>query len=216
MTTYNLSPHALNLYVECPRCFWEEAHGNKRPSGPFPSLPSGMDKIIKRRFDAYRKAGSLPKELATLDDVILFPDEKLLRKWRDQRKGLQWTDEQGNTLAGSLDEALQTTSGEIVVLDYKTRGFPLKKTPDYYTLQLECYTFLLQQQGFSMADYAFLLFYYPQSFAENGDVTFNHQLVKISVSPAHAEETFRKAVGVMEREKPSLNKSCGFCNWRGN
>src|SRR3989338_2813153 len=127
MMTYTLSPHALNLSVECPRCFWNERHGDKRPSGPFPSLPSGMDKIIKQRFDAYRKAGSLPEELAALDDVILFSDEKLLRKWRDQRKGLQWTDEQGkgwkgrdereNTLAGFLEEPLKTSGGKFVVLD---------------------------------------------------------------------------------------------------
>ena len=214
MMTYTLSPHALNLSVECPHCLWNERHGDKRPSGPFPSLPSGMDKIIKQRFDAYRKAGSLPEELAALDDVILFSDEKLLRKWRDQRKGLQWTDERGNTLAGSLDEALQTSSGEIVVLDYKTRGFPLRKTPDYYTLQMECYALLLQKKGFSTANYAFLLFYYPNSFTNEGTVKFNHQLITVAVSPAHAEETFRAAIGFLEGEKPPRNKECEFCYWK--
>ncbi|MBI1968642.1 PD-(D/E)XK nuclease family protein [Candidatus Woesearchaeota archaeon] len=213
---YTLSPHALNLSAECPRCFWEEVQGNKRPSGPFPSLPSGMDKIIKQRFDTYRKMGSLPEELSKLEGLILFSDEKLLRKWRDHRKGLQWADEQGNILAGSLDEVLQTPSGELIVLDYKTRGFPLKKAPDYYTLQLECYTLLLQKKGFLTTDYAFLLFYYPERFTPDSQVTFNHQLVEIPVSPAHAEETFSKAVSVLEGEKPAVSQECSFCSWRGS
>ena len=214
MMTYTLSPHALNLSVECPRCFWNERHGDKRPSGPFPSLPSGMDKIIKQRFDAYRKAGSLPEELAALDDVILFSDEKLLRKWRDQRKGLQWTDERGNTLAGSLDEALQTSSGEIVVLDYKTRGFPVKDdTSAHYQDQLNIYNFLLRKNGYHTEDYAYLLFFIPREIDENGGFIFNTELVKMKTNVDHAEELFQKAVEIVKGEMPESSEKCGFCEW---
>ncbi|GAI53572.1 unnamed protein product, partial [marine sediment metagenome] len=42
-----LSPSALNLFLQCPRCFWlEKNKGIKRPRGIFPSLPSGMDSVI--------------------------------------------------------------------------------------------------------------------------------------------------------------------------
>jgi len=45
---FKLSPSALNLMKECPRCFWLAQHKVwKRPSGIFPSLPSGMDRILK-------------------------------------------------------------------------------------------------------------------------------------------------------------------------
>jgi len=38
--------------LECPRCFWLQIVKNiKRPAGIFPSLPSGMDKILKVHFD---------------------------------------------------------------------------------------------------------------------------------------------------------------------
>ncbi len=46
--TFTLSPSSLNLMEECPRCFWLEKHKVwKRPSSVFPSLPSGMDNILK-------------------------------------------------------------------------------------------------------------------------------------------------------------------------
>lgn len=173
-----------------------------------------MDKIIKQRFDAYRRKGELPEELASRSELALFPAQELLNSWRSRRDALAWKDEQSNTLAGSLDDVLHTVHEELVVLDYKTRGFPLKTTPDYYTLQLECYTLLLQKMGFSTTGYALLLFYSPDSFTEQGTVKFNSQLVEVSVSPDHAEETFQAAVQVLDGRKPKSGKRCSYCAWR--
>lgn len=214
MNTYKLSPHTLNLYAECQRCFWGNMHQQKRPSGPFPSLPSGMDRIIKQRFDLYRKKGEIPEELASLKGVALFNHEKLT-EWQNQRKGLKWTNEKGHVLGGALDDILQTAAGELVVLDYKTRGFPLKQTPDYYTLQLECYTLLLQKEGFQTTNDAYLLFYYPDKFIDTGEAKFHNQLLKVEVDSAHAEETFASAVSLLQGRKPRLNKDCQFCEYRG-
>lgn len=211
--SYRLSPHTLNLYTECQRCFWDDQHGLKRPSGPFPSLPSGMDKIIKQRFDVYRKKQDMPEELSSLEGVTLF-DHQNLKEWQNQRKGLQWADEDGNILVGALDDVLRTMAGELAVLDYKTRGFPLTKTPDYYTLQLECYTLLLQKEGFHTTDYAFLLFYYPDKFTEKGDAKFHNLLLRVTVDPAHAEETFTSAVSLLQGRKPRLNKDCHWCHYK--
>jgi len=69
-----LSPSTLNLFIDCPRCFW--LHINKRihrPRGIFPSLPSGMDNVIKTYFDKYRKKGELPPELQNQVKEKLFP-----------------------------------------------------------------------------------------------------------------------------------------------
>ncbi len=213
MNVYKLSPSTLNLYAQCQPCFWNHLHGDPRPSGIFPSLPSGMDKIIKQRFDSYRAKGQLPEELSSLEGAALF-DREQLKEWQNQRKGLRWIDEKGHLLRGALDDVLQTAAGELVVLDYKTRGFPLKQTPNYYTLQLECYTLLLQKQGFKTTDHAFLLFYYPDTFTENGEVKFHHQALKITVDPANAEKVFRGAIQVLNGEKPDKNKDCQFCRYR--
>src|SRR3989344_6329708 len=81
---YRLSPSALNLYKECQRCFWLTQNKVwKRPSGIFPSLPTGMDRILKQYFDTYAKKRLLPPEIQHLEGYQLFDDEKLLQIWRN-------------------------------------------------------------------------------------------------------------------------------------
>ena len=79
-----LSPSTLNLFLECQKCFWlDQVKGIHRPRGIFPSLPGGMDGLIKKYFDKYRALGKLPPELeGKLDGVELFADGILLNKWR--------------------------------------------------------------------------------------------------------------------------------------
>src|SRR3989344_8415650 len=63
---FKLSPSSLNLFIDCPRCFWLQVVKKvKRPDGAFPSLPSGMDKVLKEHFDRFMEQGTLPPELHT-------------------------------------------------------------------------------------------------------------------------------------------------------
>ena len=84
--TYKFSPSSLSLLKDCPRCFWLQFNkGIKHPETIFPSLPSGMDKILKEHFDRFMKRGELPPELCTkkeCTDLKLFDDEELLKVWR--------------------------------------------------------------------------------------------------------------------------------------
>jgi len=79
--TFKLSPSSLNLMNECERCFWLDKHNVwKRPNGIFPSLPSGMDRILKTHFDKFRDKGLLPPELCKngqLNAPRTFIDNKL-------------------------------------------------------------------------------------------------------------------------------------------
>ncbi|MBI2173891.1 MAG: hypothetical protein HYU33_01670 [Candidatus Omnitrophica bacterium] len=100
-----LSASTLKLFQECPRCFWLHIKERlERPRGPFPSLPSGMDRVLKVYFDAYRREGRLPPLIAgkfngqlstqeltlgfndpktgarlwgKLDDCVILPDSRL-------------------------------------------------------------------------------------------------------------------------------------------
>ena len=78
--TYKFSPSSLSLLKECPRCFW--LHYNKkikRPDSIFPSLPGGMDRILKSHFDSFRDRGEIPPELEELNgNVKLFDNVDLL------------------------------------------------------------------------------------------------------------------------------------------
>lgn len=64
-----LSASRLNLFLECRRCFWlEHRAGIARPKTPFPTLPSGIDLVLKQRYDRYRAPARSRRSLtATLN-----------------------------------------------------------------------------------------------------------------------------------------------------
>src|SRR3989344_1457501 len=98
---YKFSPSSLSLLSECPRCFWLQfREGIRRPETIFPSLPSGMDRVLKKHFDSFMGRGLLPPELSALKDVQLLDDYKLLLLWRSLGNGIQWRDSDGNLLKG--------------------------------------------------------------------------------------------------------------------
>jgi len=212
---HKLSPSSLSLLKECPKCFYLQlVKGIRRPSGPFPSLPSGMDKILKVHFDAFRDKGELPPELEELKGKVkLFDDKELLEVWRSNFKGIQWTDSKGNLFRGAVDNILQKGK-KLIVLDYKTRGYPVKAdTHEHYQDQMDIYNLLLRKNDYETEDYAYLLFYYPDKINSSGDAIFHKDLVKMKISVENAETIFKKAVEVLEGEMPASSKDCGFCGW---
>ena len=213
---YKFSPSSLSLLKDCPRCFWLHFNKNiKRPDSIFPSLPSGMDKILKEHFDRFMKKGELPPELQQLNgEVNLFDDEELLKIWRSNFKGIQWADKNGNVFRGAVDNILKKGK-KLIVLDYKTRGFPLKEdTHEHYQDQLDIYNFLLRKNGYDTEEYAYLLFYHPTVVHESGAVDFQADLVKMAISVKNAENIFKKALTVLEHTMPKPGEECGFCEWR--
>ena len=209
-----LSSSSLSLLKDCPRCFWIQFNkGIKRPNGIFPSLPSGMDKILKAHFDSFRDRKLLPPELRELKDVKLFDNVELLEVWRNNRRGIGWVDEEGNILRGAVDNILQK-GDKLIVLDFKTRGFPLKEdTHENYQDQMDIYNFLLRKNGWETEDYAYLLFYHPKEVEEDGDVAFNTDLVKVEISVENAEKIFMDAIEILKGEMPDCGDECEFCRW---
>ncbi len=79
-TTFYLSPSKLNLFLECPKCFWLHMRkGIKRPEQPSSTLPRGMDGLIKVYFDKYRKLDKLPPEIEGKVRERLLPDQAFCR-----------------------------------------------------------------------------------------------------------------------------------------
>jgi len=214
MKTYKLSPSGLSLFSDCSRCFWLDYNKDiSRPTAIFPSLPSGMDRVLKAYFDSFRKKGKLPPELAKLGNgVTLFDDESLLDVWRNNFKGIRWSDEEGNVLRGAVDEILKK-GNLLIVLDFKTRGFPIKKdTHESYQDQLNIYNFLLRKNGLETEEYAYLLFFHPKKM-KSGGVAFHSELVKVRISPKNAEKLFKDALKVLKGRMPKSAKDCKYCKW---
>ena len=219
MKQIKLSPSSLNLFLECPRCFWLQINkGIKRPNGAFPSLPSGMDKILKEHFDRFMENGELPPELKHQDCIkgcSLFNDNKLLKLWRSNFKGIEYIDRQsGIMLHGAIDNIL-IKGKKLIVLDYKTRGFPLKEdTHQHYQAQLDIYNFLLRENGYETEDFAFLLFYYPNKVLETGEVIFETRLIELKINPKNGEKIFKDAIKLLQEDIPDPSEKCEYCKWK--
>lgn len=212
---HKFSPSTLSILRDCPRCFWLQFNrGIKRPEGVFPSLPGGMDLILKRHFDVFRDRGEMPPELKHLEDEYkLFDDISLLTDWRNNFKGIQWQDEDGNLFRGAIDNLLRK-GDKLVVLDYKTRGYPLKEdTAGYYQDQMDIYNLLLRKNGHETEDYAYLLFYHPKEVSEQGDVIFHTDLVRRPINVGNAERIFSRAVAVLNNEMPEPAPNCRYCGY---
>lgn len=218
--TYKLSPSSINLMLDCPRCFWLQLVKKiKRPEGIFPSLPSGMDRVLKNHFDKFMEKGELPPEIREYgvgNGYKLFSDKAKLDVWRSNFKGIQYKDKtSGILLRGAVDNILEKGK-KLIVLDYKTRGFPLKEdTHEHYITQMDIYNFLLRKNGYDTADYTYLLFYYPKEVADTGEVVFDTKLIKIETDPKRGEKIFEKAIKILQsKEPPESSKDCGFCGWK--
>jgi hypothetical protein len=110
---------------------------------------------------------------------------------------------------GAMDDAL-TKENKIIVLDYKTRGSaPTASTATYYQLQLDSYNFLLNENACTTANYAYLLFYFPDHIEDNGLCHFQTCLVRVNVNPLNALQTFKEAIACLEGNVPE--QSCDYC-----
>ncbi|MBI1977858.1 MAG: PD-(D/E)XK nuclease family protein [Candidatus Omnitrophica bacterium] len=212
-----LSPSALNLFLDCPRCFWlEKVKGIKRPRGIFPSLPGGMDRIIKTYFDTFRAKSELPPELKGPEfvGVKLFSDQVQLNRWREWRTGLEFKDEDGSSLSGALDDLL-VKEDRYIPFDYKTKGSPTTQedATKYYQNQLDCYALMLEANQMKPLGHAFLLYFSPKLMNSGGNVAFEVQAIKIQINTDRARETIKQAVQLLMGTRPLLNSACEYCSF---
>lgn len=212
-----LSPSKLNLLGECPRCFWDANVAKiARPRGIFPSLPGGMDKMLKNYFDNFR--GALPPEIKGKVQGVLFSDQEKLNQWRNWRTGLTYEDsELGVKLIGALDDCL--ADGNVYIpFDYKTKGsMPKTDGSEYYQNQLDCYGLMLEANGYKTCGKAYLLYVWPMDIPHSSDasttVEFGTEVYELECNPERAKKTIAEAVELMGKERPKANPACEQCRY---
>ena len=119
---FRLSRSKIDLYLNCPRCFYlDRKLGVGQPPGfPF-SLNSAVDKLLKKEFDIHRSNGTphpLMKQYGV--DAIPMAHEKL-EEWQDSmRRGITFKIDKTNVvITGGIDDVWISPSGEFIIVDYK-------------------------------------------------------------------------------------------------
>lgn len=215
--TIFLSPSKLNLFEECPLCFWlHMVKGIHRPESPASTLPRGMDQLIKKYFDRFRKIGKMPPEIKDKVKGKLLNNQVLLNEWRKTSKSSapRFFDKSLNAyLFGGLDECF-VDNNYFIPVDYKTRGFELKDNSlSYYQTQLDCYTFLLETNGYQHLSFGYLIYYIPAEVKENGEVRFNVAAYLLKTNSQRGYNIFKQAVLCLRQTKPKPSVSCQFCSF---
>jgi len=185
----------------------------KRPRGIFPSLPGGMDLVIKAYFDKYRIKGDLPPEIVGKVKGKLFPDIKILEKWRSWKNtSLIYKDNSLNAiLSGALDDCI-IDNNLYSPLDYKTRGMAIKEdSSKYYQVQLDCYCLMLESTGYKTKNMAYLVYYWPKEVQEDGAIRFSVETIPVKTNIQSAKKIFRNAIIALSKEIPKESPNCEYC-----
>jgi CRISPR/Cas system-associated exonuclease Cas4 (RecB family) len=186
-TPFKVSRSKIDLFVECPRCFWlDRVLGIKRPSSPPFQINKAIDELLKREFDELRKkqtAHTLMIEHKI--DAIPFA-HKDLNKWRENFVGVQALHKPTNLLIfGAVDDIWVNPNGELIVVDYKATSKKSEVSLDAdwqitYKRQMEVYQWLLRQNGFKVSDTGY--FVYANGISD-ADGFFNKVEFKTKVIP---------------------------------
>ena len=211
-----ISPSAIGMLLDCPRClylFYKECL--RRPDAIFPSLPGGMDAVIKKYFDTYSAKNQLPPEISKEVKAKLFTQMDKLSVWRDNWTGIQAEfPEYDILLKGAIDELLVDSKGKYIILDYKTLVWAVKEdTHRHYLNQLNLYALLFEKNKMPVAEFGYLLFFWPESYQTNKAI-FNTQLVKIELSAEKGREVLKKVHQILSGPKPAAHSECSFCRYR--
>ncbi|HCC59982.1 MAG: hypothetical protein A2402_02115 [Candidatus Staskawiczbacteria bacterium RIFOXYC1_FULL_37_43] len=213
-----LSPNSLNLYLECPHCFWLDKNmGIKRPP-PYPyALNSAVDALLKEEFDTYRSK-NLPHPMLKENNINarLFNNQKLLNQWRNNFAGIRFFDQDLQaTLFGAVDDVLEFEGGKIAPLDYKSTGSTAANVYDRFQLQLDTYTFLMEKNGFKTTRKGYLAFYIvdkSRGFIDR--LPFRKEMVQIETNPSDIYEIFKDAVNYLKQSSPPPHSpDCKFGTW---
>lgn len=147
MKEIKISRSKIELFLDCPRCFWLEVrHKIKRPekfSGGY--LGSKYDPFLKKIFDDYRKQNKKPKELEEFN-FDLYKNYEKLEIWR--KKGIEYLHPRHKIVYyGEIDDLLVKEEKYLIPFDFKTTLSKEFQIYESYKRQLEIYGYLLKKQG---------------------------------------------------------------------
>ena len=223
---WRLSRSKIDFFFECPRCFYlDNKLGTKRPSFPSFNLNIAVDELFKKEFDVHRQAKTAHPIMKKYGvDAVPFL-HKNMDMWRDPFVGIEYTEaETGLVVSGGVDDIWVTKDNTLIIVDYKSTSkagsiTELSDSPwdQQYTRQLGVYRWLLEQNGFTVAQKGYLVYANASKDADAFDdtLTFETTLVPVDTDTAWIVPTLRKIKTCLDSEAlPAIGESCEFCPYR--
>lgn len=218
-----LSRTKLDLFIECPRCFYlsEKFKISRPPSFPL-TLNLAIDGLLKNEFDEYRET-QFPHPIMNLHKLNMVPFKHPdINKWRNNRIGIQFYDNNSDILLyGAIDDIwLNLDTNKLHIVDYKTTATPKKITLDdewkiVYKRQMEIYQWLFYKNGFDISNEGYFVYANGNTNGIfNNALNFNMTLLKYEGRWDWIENTLINAKNCLESNIiPENNPNCNFCNY---
>lgn len=226
-TAYKLSRSKIELFMQCPRCFWLDTRLKiKRPDSPPFNINKAIDELFKREFDSYRTKGE-PHPIMLENNVAAVPfmHEKL-DDWRENFVGVQFVHQPTNLLIfGAVDDLWVTEDGQVIVVDYKATAKDKEVSISAgwqisYKRQMEIYQWLLRQNGFNVQPTGYFVYTNGRFDIDiNGffnKLEFKTKLIPYTGDDSWVEPTIERMKACMDGEMPQMGDSimggpCDFC-----
>jgi hypothetical protein len=212
-----LSPSAVSTFVECPRCFYLDRNMKiSRPRGIFPSLPGGIDNVMKIHHDSHRPLGEVPFMIQEMSRVTLFPDQKKMNLWRNWRTGMK-VETPEYVCGGAVDDVAVEENKTYSPYDFKSKGsepdddYPAK----YYQNQVNIYALMLESNGFPASGKAYFRFAWPVPDSRQDDgIGFKGKIISIPTDTKAAHALLLRAAACLASPSiPEAGDDCGHCKW---
>lgn len=219
-----MSRSKIDLFLECPRCFYlDRKLGVGRPPGfPF-SLNSAVDALLKQEFDIHRANGTKHPLIEKYGvDARPIPHENL-EQWRHNFTGVQFLHELTNFLVfGAIDDLWQNSKGEYIVIDYKATARNEEITElnkdwhEGYKRQMEIYQWLLRKNGCKVSDTGYFVYCNGRADKEafDGKLEFDVTLISYTGNADWVEQTIMDIRKCLDADKiPASAPACDYCDY---
>ncbi len=223
---FKLSRSKIDLFIECPRCFYLDCKlGVKRPPGfPF-TLNSAVDTLLKNEFDFYRRKrlrSPLLKKY-NIEAIPTYPENHNLNSWRDNFTGVQHFYKPCNFLIfGAIDDLWINKNREYIVVDYKSTSKREKiesldqEWHNSYKRQMEIYQWLVRQNGYKVSDIGYFVYCNANKEKEKFDAILEFDITMISYKgdDSWVEEKINQVHKCLNQDNaPEANDNCEYCKY---
>lgn len=218
---FQLSRSKLDLFLNCPRCFYFDRRlGVGRPPGfPF-NLNSAVDALLKKEFDIHRLSGTT-HPLVNAYGLDLVPlRHVMMDEWRENFKGVRFLHEPTNfLLTGAVDDLWTDGRGTVFVVDYKATSKSSEVNIDApwqigYKRQMEIYQWLMRRNGFEVSKTGYFVYCNGKTDREafDGKLEFDVKIIPYDGDDTWVDGALADAHKCLLGESiPQSAQSCDYC-----
>lgn len=220
---FKLSRSKLELFLNCPRCFYLDRRlGVGQPPGfPF-NLNSAVDFLLKKEFDVHRAKNQKHPLMEHYGIDALPYAHRDLDIWRENFKGITFLHKTTNLIiGGAIDDVWVNPAGELIIVDYKATSKDGEVTldaawQDSYKHQMEIYQWLFRQNGFKVSPTGYFVYCNGKRDREAFDakLEFDIKLIPYKGDDKWVEGVVTQAWQCLQGELPASSPSCDYCTYR--